>query len=65
MPFKEPEEIIIITSTINVHMYIENLHDFIDESWIGDDEISFRTNGHLVTGPSFLEKKHIKSIISQ
>ena len=45
MSFKGPSEMAIIISTINTHMYINILDNFLIESienWFGDDEVIFQ-----------------------
>ena len=45
MSFKEPREMVVITSTISAHVYLEILDNFLIpliENWFGDDEVIFQ-----------------------
>ena len=49
---------VIITSTINVHGYIEILGNFLIqliENWLGDNEVIFRDDNE-----SFIEQRGLK-----
>ena len=61
---------VIITSTINIQVYVEILDNFLIpsiENWFSDDEAIFRMMIHVVTEQKglklFLLKSHIKSVI--